>query len=74
VDDHGPGVPERFRERVFEPFFSTKTERGGTGLGLSITRDMIAQLGGEVRIDNLPGGGARATIRLKKCKPSEPSS
>jgi len=74
VDDRGPGVPDDLRERVFEPFFTTKTERGGTGLGLAITRDMIAQLGGDVWIDNLPGGGARATIRLKRCTPPEPSS
>lgn len=74
VEDRGSGVPDELLERVFEPFFSTKTERGGTGLGLAITRDMIAQLGGDVRIENLPGGGARAIIRLKKWKPSVPSS
>lgn len=74
VEDGGPGVPAELLEKVFEPFFSTKTERGGTGLGLAITRDMIGQLGGEVRIENLPSGGARAIIRLRKWKPSVPSS
>jgi PAS domain S-box-containing protein len=74
VIDSGPGVPDELFEKVFEPFFSTKTERGGTGLGLAITRDMIAQLGGEVEIENTPQGGARATIRLQKCQESEVSS
>jgi PAS domain S-box-containing protein len=74
VIDSGPGVPDELVEKVFEPFFSTKTERGGTGLGLAITRDMIAQLGGEVQIENTPRGGARATIRLQKCQESEASS
>jgi signal transduction histidine kinase len=59
-------VPEELRAKVFQPFFSTKTERGGTGLGLAITRDMIAQLGGEVELGASPLGGARATIRLQR--------
>ncbi len=74
VDDSGPGVPEELREKVFEPFFSTKTERGGTGLGLAITRDMITQLGGDIRVGRSPSGGARVTLRLKLWQASEPSS
>jgi len=74
VWDTGPGVPEELVEKVFEPFFSTKTERGGIGLGLAITRDMIAQLGGEVRLENAPQGGACAVIRLQRCQESEASS
>jgi PAS domain S-box-containing protein len=74
VDDRGPGVPEDDLERVFEPFFTTKTDRGGTGLGLAITRDMIANLGGEVSLENLAGGGARATVRLRRWKESAVSS
>jgi len=74
VEDSGPGVAEENLERVFEPFFSTKTDRGGTGMGLAITRDMIANLGGEVSLENLPSGGARATVRLRRWKESEASS
>ena len=44
---------------------------GGSGLGLAITRDMIAQLGGEVRLENAPGGGALAVVRLQRCRESE---
>ena len=74
VEDSGPGVPKEIGDKVFEPFFTTKTERGGTGLGLAITRDMIAQLGGEIGLENLEHGGARATIRLQKWQETEPSS
>ena len=74
IDDSGPGGPEEIGEKLFEPFFSTKTERGGTGLGLAITRDMIAQLGGGVGLENLEHGGARATIRLQRWQEPEPSS
>ena len=72
--DDGVGIAPDKLQKVFEPFFSTKTERGGTGLGLAITRDMIAQLGGEVGLENLEGGGARATIRLQRWQEPEPSS
>jgi signal transduction histidine kinase len=74
VEDSGPGVPEEVGDKVFEPFFTTKTERGGTGLGLAITRDMIAQLGGEIGLENLEHGGACATIRLQQWQETEPSS
>ena len=74
VEDSGQGVAEEDLERVFEPFFSTKTDRGGSGLGLAITRDLITNLGGEVSLENLTGGGARATVRLRRWKESEASS
>jgi signal transduction histidine kinase len=74
VRDSGPGVSEDIGDKVFEPFFTTKTERGGTGLGLAITRDMIAQLGGEIGLENSEHGGACATIRLQRWQETEPSS
>jgi len=74
VDDCGPGIPEEVLEKAFEPFYSTKTERGGTGLGLAITRDMITRLGGEVGLENMDQGGTRAIIRLPRWQGSEASS
>jgi len=68
IDDEGPGIPEELKERVFQPFFTTKTDRGGTGLGLAITRDMISRIGGTVRLETLPEGGTRAVIRLEQCR------
>jgi signal transduction histidine kinase len=59
--DRGPGVPEADRERVFEPFFSTKDS---TGLGLSICHTIVAQHGGELTIAPRAGGGAVFRMRL----------
>ncbi len=74
IDDQGQGVPSDLQDRVFQAFVTTKTERGGTGLGLAITRDMIAQFGGEVWLEDLPSGGTRAAIRLQPCRQPPASS
>jgi PAS domain S-box-containing protein len=62
VRDHGPGIPEEFKGRVFEKFaqadnLDTRTN-GGAGLGLSIVKQIVTRLGGEVGFANAPGGGA----------------
>lgn len=68
VDDDGPGIPEDWLERVFEPFARPAAARGhdtgGTGLGLAIARSCIAAHGGEIRLVNRPGGGLSATVLL----------
>ncbi len=56
VADHGPGIAEEDRERIFEPFFTGKTQ--GTGLGLAIVRRVIQQHGGTIAVHANPGGGA----------------
>ena len=56
VADHGPGIPEDEREKVFEPFFTAKTQ--GTGLGLAVVRRVIEQHGGTITVLAAPGGGA----------------
>jgi signal transduction histidine kinase len=62
VEDSGPGVPAEVRERIFEPFFSTKT--GGTGLGLAIVKKTAQDHGGGVRLDSPAGGRTRAVLWL----------
>jgi len=74
VDDEGPGVPLDLKDKIFQAFFTTKTDRGGTGLGLAITRDMITQIGGKVWLEDLPQGGTRAAIRLQLCRQPQASS
>lgn len=68
VDDNGPGIPERERERVFEPFVRLETSRsrdtGGTGLGLSIARAVVEGHGGTIGLGDAPGGGTRVTVTL----------
>jgi PAS domain S-box-containing protein len=66
VRDRGPGVPSDLRERIFEPFVSTKGElaTAGMGLGLSLVRKSVQALGGRIEIHDPEGGGAEFRIRL----------
>ena len=54
VADTGPGIPEELRERIFDPFYTTKHE--GTGLGLAVTRDIITRHQGSIEVDSSPSG------------------
>lgn len=62
VCDEGPGLSDELRERIFEPFFSTKET--GTGLGLSICRKIVDLHRGEILVDVAPEGGARFRVLL----------
>jgi signal transduction histidine kinase len=63
VDDEGPGVRSELRERLFEPFYTTKSH--GTGLGLAITQHIAASHGGSIACETAPSGdGARFVLRL----------
>jgi signal transduction histidine kinase len=64
VRDDGPGIPPEIRERLFEPFFSTKGAGGGTGLGLSICRRIVSEHGGSIRVDSSNGVGTSFVVRL----------
>lgn len=62
--DTGPGIPAKNLERVFEPFFTTRSTKGGTGLGLSITYNLVQELGGKIEAESELGKGATFTITL----------
>jgi signal transduction histidine kinase len=62
VEDTGPGIPEGLRERIFDPFFSTREE--GNGLGLYIVEGIISAHGGTVDVETAAEGGARIVLRL----------
>lgn len=64
VSDSGPGIPREYRDRIFNPFFTTKPPGKGTGLGLSICLAIVTRLGGTIRVDSAPGRGATFTVRL----------
>jgi K+-sensing histidine kinase KdpD len=66
VVDRGPGIPERERERIFEPFYraggGVAGAGGGSGLGLAIARGFIEANGGEIAVESLPGQGSSFVV------------
>jgi signal transduction histidine kinase len=62
--DTGRGIDTSAKDRIFEPFFSTK--EGGTGLGLAVSRQILQAHGGEIRCESPPGGGTTFVIRLPR--------
>jgi PAS domain S-box-containing protein len=68
IEDTGPGIPAEVRERVFEPFYTSKDPGQGTGLGLSIAYGIVQDHKGEIKLEQAAGGGARFIIRLPTIK------
>jgi CheY-like chemotaxis protein len=64
VIDNGPGIFREHLERIFDPFFTTKEPGEGTGLGLSLVHSIIAEHGGEIRVESEPGQGATFILDL----------
>ncbi len=62
VEDNGPGIPENLLNRLFEPYFSTRTD--GTGLGLAIVKRIISDHDGFVRVQSVQGRGTKFIIEL----------
>jgi len=62
IADHGAGIPDDLRQRVFEPYFTTKSD--GTGLGLALVRQTIEAHNGSITVAETPGGGATFSIVL----------
>ena len=70
VSDSGKGIPTEMRERIFDPFFSTKDGAAGVGLGLSISHSIVEAHHGKLLVDSAPGRGATFTVLLPAAAPA----
>ncbi|MGM0943566.1 MAG: ATP-binding protein [Bacteroidota bacterium] len=65
IEDNGPGIPEDIKDKILQPFFTTKKGTEGTGLGLSITHDIVKAHGGNLEVNSQPGSTAfRITLHI----------
>ncbi|TFV93632.1 sensor histidine kinase [Algoriphagus kandeliae] len=65
VKDNGNGIPDSIKDKIFQPFFTTKPTGIGTGLGLSLSYDIVKAHGGELKVDSKEGEGTTFSIHLK---------
>ncbi len=66
ISDNGNGIPESVRQRIFQPFFTTKPTGQGTGLGLSLSYDIMRFHGGEIQVESELGFGAEFKLIIPK--------
>ena len=64
IRDNGSGIPDAIREKIFNPFFTTKDADKGTGLGLALSNDIVREHGGEINVDSEPGEYTEMTVVL----------
>ena len=64
VKDNGPGIPEQVRDKIFQPFFTTKPTGQGTGLGLSLSYDIVKAHGGNIKVESKEVEGSEFIIHL----------
>ena len=64
ITDNGPGIPDNIKDKIFQPFFTTKPTGQGTGLGLSLAYDIIKAHGGEIKMESKIGEGTEFLIHL----------
>jgi signal transduction histidine kinase len=68
VTDSGPGVDRAIRDRLFDPYVTTRRPADGSGLGLSVARRIVEAHGGRISVDSAPGR-TRFEVRLPRCEP-----
>jgi two-component system sensor histidine kinase KdpD len=75
VIDRGPGIPRQDRDRIFQPFqrLGDSENLVGVGLGLAVARGFVEAVGGELDVDDTPGGGLTMVVRLPEVEPTGPA-
>lgn len=73
VQDTGTGIPEGIRDRVFDPFFTTRDVGEGTGLGLAVSHSIVAAHGGTIELDSEPGEGTTFRVRFAAMPTATPA-
>ena len=74
IKDNGKGIPPHVREKIFNPFFTTKPTDQGTGLGLALSNDVIREHGGAIKVDSEPGEYTEMTIEIPLVAVSAPET
>ena len=69
ISDNGPGIPDDIKDKIFQPFFTTKPTGQGTGLGLSISYDIIKNHGGALKVESEENVGSLFIITLPRLHP-----
>ena len=64
ITDNGPGIPDTIKDKIFQPFFTTKPTGQGTGLGLSLSYDIVKAHGGQLKVETREGEGTTFIIQL----------
>ncbi len=64
ITDNGPGIPDHIKDKIFQPFFTTKPSGQGTGLGLSLAYDIVKAHGGEITVESKNGYGTEFIIKI----------
>jgi signal transduction histidine kinase len=69
VIDDGPGIPDNVKAKIFDWFFTTKPPGEGTGLGLAVSQEILQAHGGNLRLEDTPGGGATFVLEIPRERP-----
>ncbi len=64
IQDNGTGIPDAIKDKIMQPFFTTKPAGQGTGLGLSLSYDIIKAYGGQIVIDSIAGVGTNVMLEF----------
>jgi two-component system NtrC family sensor kinase len=68
IKDTGTGIEEKHLNKIFDPFYTTKSPGKGTGLGLSVCLRIIESFGGNISVGSFPAEGTTFTIMLPACR------